>query len=220
MADETNREPIEPSEEEVAARAELNEEVQQANQQLQEEDVAVTPEYDPEAEIRREPEAETPVEEGVNAAFTAASKAEDNAAVEGFDSAVKGVMQAAESGAEYAADTGLVGEHHHGDTFAVPLLGMQMTLPGGIYTFVFGMLAVLTVLEVLMAELLPSGWLTIALLLIAAVAKALLVVTFYMHLASDNRIFRVVLLLPLVVVLLSILYLLGVPVGAGLGYGA
>lgn len=205
MADETNRE---PSQEEVAARAELNEAVQQANQQLQEEDVAVTPEYDPEAEAS----------DANNAVLSAAADVEDHAAVEGFDSAVKGVMRATESGADIAAATGLVGDHHHGDTFTVPLLGMQMTLPGGIYTFVFGMLAILTVLEVLMAELLPDGALTIALLLIAAIAKALLVVTFYMHLASDNRIFRVVLLLPLVVVLLSVLYLLGVPVGAGLGY--
>lgn len=111
----------------------------------------------------------------------------------------------------------LVGEHHHSDTFRVPILG-EMTMPGGIYTFVFGLLAVLTVLEVLSAELLPDGALTIAILLGAALAKALLVVTFYMHLASDNRIYRVVLLVPLLVVIASVLYLIGVPVGAGLGY--
>ncbi len=217
MADEKNRDAMEPSEEEVAARAEFNKEVQQANQQLQEENVAVTPEYEPEAEIGREPEAQTPVEAGINTAFEAAAEAEDSAAAEGFDTAVRGVMDVFSEGAEHTGEA-LLGEHHHSDTFTIPLLGSQMTLPGGIYTFVFGVLALLTVLEVMVAELLPDGALAIALLIIAAIAKALLVVTFYMHLANDNRIFRVVLLLPLVVVLLSVLYLLGVPVGAGLGY--
>jgi caa(3)-type oxidase subunit IV len=216
MAEEKNQDAQTPNESEGTERAEFNEEVQQANEMLQEENVAVTPEYEPEAEIDRAPEAETAVEEQVNEAFEAAAKAEDAPAVEAFDDAVEGVMDTLEENAN--GDVALIGEHHHSDTFTIPLLGAQMTLPGGIYTFVFGVLAILTVIEVAAAELMPDGALTIIILLAAAIAKALLVVTFYMHLANDNRIFRVVLLLPLIVVLLSVLFLLFVPVGGGLGY--
>jgi len=216
MAEEKNQDAQTPNESEGTERAEFNEEVQQANEMLQEENVAVTPEYDPEAEIGRQPEAETVVEEQVNKAFDAAARAEDAPAVEAFDDTVEGVM---DSMAENVDGSGaLMAEHHHTDTFTVPLLNREMTLPGGIYTFVFIVLAILTVIEVAAAELMPDNALTITILLGAAIAKALLVMIFYMHLANDNRIFRVVLLLPLIVVLLSILYLLGVPVGAGLGY--
>jgi len=216
MAEEKNQDAQTPNEENKEERASLNEEVQAANEALQDENVAVTPDYKPEAEVERLPEAETEVEEQVNEAFAAAADAEDEEPVRAFDEAVEGVMSTLSENAD--GDVALIAEHHHSDTFTIPFVGTEMTLPGGIYTFVFGLLALLTVAEVMMAELLPDGGLTITLLLVAAIAKALLVVTFYMHLANDNRIFRVVLLLPLVVVLLSILFLMFVPVGSGLGY--
>lgn len=115
----------------------------------------------------------------------------------------------------------------HSDTVTLPVLG-TVTLPGGMYTAVFGFLGVLTLLEVLIAELLkmdPSNDLynivtsvRIGLLIGIGVFKALLVAWFYMHLKSDNRIFLAILLLPTFITLLSLLYLIGVPTQGGLGY--
>jgi len=111
----------------------------------------------------------------------------------------------------------------HSDTVTLPLLG-TVTVYGGIYTVVFGVLGVLTLLEVLIAELFKTqyeglgGTLRIVALLGIAVIKSLLVIWFYMHLGKDNRILRLVLGVPLLMATLSILYLLGVPSGAGGGY--
>jgi caa(3)-type oxidase subunit IV len=113
--------------------------------------------------------------------------------------------------------------HPHSDTVHVPLIG-DVTAPGGIYTVVFGALAGLTILEVLIAEL-GKGFeegiaytvRTLALFSISLL-KALLVVWFYMHLKQDNPIFRYVLIVPIIVVTISVLYLLGVPIAAGMGY--
>ncbi|MEL7433903.1 MAG: cytochrome C oxidase subunit IV family protein [Chloroflexota bacterium] len=80
------------------------------------------------------------------------------------------------------------------------------------------MLGVITLVEVLMTELLPENAFTIFLLVVLSLAKAYLVIMYYMHLNNDNPLYRVVILLPLLVVLVSVLYLLGVPIGAGLGY--
>ncbi|MBZ0306623.1 MAG: cytochrome C oxidase subunit IV family protein [Anaerolineae bacterium] len=98
-------------------------------------------------------------------------------------------------------------DHHDSDT--VTLLGRQFTIYGGIYTVVFIGLAILTVIEVAMGSI-KAGW-TIPLLLGMALAKAALVVLYYMHLRTDSRIFALVLLLPLGMALLSVLYLLAVP---------
>lgn len=109
------------------------------------------------------------------------------------------------------------------DTVNVPFVG-EITVPGGIYTVVFGYLCILTALEVIIAEFIkvPAGTFLEALKIIGlvgtGVGKAILVVLFYMHLRWDNRILWVVLILPTVVVLISVLYLLSVPAGAGLGY--
>ncbi|NWF71178.1 MAG: cytochrome C oxidase subunit IV family protein [Chloroflexi bacterium] len=100
-------------------------------------------------------------------------------------------------------------EHAPNDTVHLPG-GRSITLPGGIYTFVFVILALLTVFEIIVAEL-PDGFFTLPLLLLASLLKAVLVVTFYMHLNTDNRIFRLVLLIPVGVMLLSAMWLLAVP---------
>lgn len=112
-----------------------------------------------------------------------------------------------ESGTENSALT----EHHHNDTFTY--MGMTMTMVGGIYTFIFGILAALTFFEVLWAEIVPDGLglIKVGVLVLASLAKAYLVVSFYMHLRTDNPLFRVVLLMPTIIVLLSVLYLIGVP---------
>ena len=120
--------------------------------------------------------------------------------------------------------------HHDGDHHSntVHLLGREITVEGGIYTVVFAGLAVLTVIEVMSAEFLkgaihdtPSAAVTLqaikaVLLLVIAIIKSSLVIWFYMHLKSENRLIAVVLLLPLLIAGLSIMYLLAIPPS---GYG-
>lgn len=113
---------------------------------------------------------------------------------------------------------GLAGEHHHSDSFVVPFIGMQMSLPGGIYTFVFIVLGILTALEVMAAESMESGAMTIVILLGAAIIKALLVMGYYMHLNRDTILYRVVLAFPFVIALVSVLFLVALPQAGGLGY--
>lgn len=108
------------------------------------------------------------------------------------------------------------GHADHSDTVELPVIG-AITVPGGIYTVVFGILGILTLLEVLIAETIGkmegdvAETLKIVLLLGIAIAKSALVVLYYMHLKDDSRIFLVTLLLPLLITLLSIFYLLVVP---------
>ena len=110
---------------------------------------------------------------------------------------------------------------HHSNTVA--LLGREITVEGGIYTVVFGGLAILTVIEVVSAEFLkgaihdaPSAAATLTtikaiLLLAIAVVKSTLVIWFYMHLKNEKRILAVVLMLPLLIAALSVMFVLAVP---------
>lgn len=120
-------------------------------------------------------------------------------------------------------------DHAHSNT--VNIFGrFEITVEGGIYTVVFGGLAILTILEVLIAEILngaieatpvTEGTVGFALqvlpalkaflLLGLAVVKSTLVVLYYMHLKDDNRLLAVVLLLPLLIAALSILFVLAIP---------
>lgn len=109
-------------------------------------------------------------------------------------------------------------DHAPSDTVSLPIVG-EVTVYGGIYTVVFGALAILTVLEVILAAIFEdAGAIKIVALLGIAVLKSLLVIMFYMHLKDDNPIFSIILAVPLLITLLSVLYLLAVPVAAGLGY--
>ncbi|MCY3916100.1 MAG: cytochrome C oxidase subunit IV family protein [Chloroflexi bacterium] len=117
------------------------------------------------------------------------------------------------------------GEHHSN---TVRLLGREITVEGGVYTVVFGALAVLTVIEVLSAEFLkgaihdaPEAAATLQaikaiLLLGIAIIKSSLVIWFYMHLKSEKPLIAIVILLPLLIAGLSIMFLLAIPPG---GYG-
>lgn len=117
------------------------------------------------------------------------------------------------------------GERHSN---TVHLLGREITVEGGIYTVVFGGLAVLTVIEVLSAEFLNSAIHDIPdaaaalqaikaiLLLGIAIIKSTLVILYYMHLKTESRLIAIVILLPLLIATLSIMFLLAIPPD---GYG-
>ena len=90
------------------------------------------------------------------------------------------------------------------------ILGTTINAP--VYTVIFGALGVLTLFELLIAELLPRNFLTTGLLVIASVTKAVLVVLFYMHLKDDNPLYALALIVPLGIGLIASLFLLAVPV--------
>ncbi len=190
------------------------------------EEVKPTPEYTP-GEADRIPHSDNPVEEAVNEAFAASEEATQTPVVKAFDKAVTALQNAADS-LEPEKDLGVTdfrrpmveGAHaaaaHHDDLHAsflsdtTTIMGRTITVPGGIYTVVFGFLAAATVLEVLIGAL-PSGFLLIPLLLAIAVIKAALVVAYYMHLRVDPRIFVYILLVPMALALVATLYLIAVP---------
>jgi caa(3)-type oxidase subunit IV len=91
------------------------------------------------------------------------------------------------------------------------IFGRKTNLP--IYTVVYIALAVLTVVEVALAEIVPRGGLTIPLMLIISAFKAGLVVWFYMHLNTDRPVYRIILGLPLAMMVLATIFLLIVPKG-------
>ncbi len=88
---------------------------------------------------------------------------------------------------------------------------MGRTFPVPIYTFVFFVLAAITLIEVVLSEL-PHGFLTAPLLLGLSACKAILVVMFYMHLRDDSRLFAFALILPLILVVVALIFLLSVPI--------
>jgi cytochrome c oxidase subunit 4 len=92
----------------------------------------------------------------------------------------------------------------------------RIELPVPLYTAVFGLLAILTIIEVIIAEL-PSGWLGTALLIILSTFKACLVVWFYMHLRSDNKLYALALIIPFFLGLVATFFLIAVPM-TGYGY--
>ncbi|HEX2618874.1 MAG TPA: cytochrome C oxidase subunit IV family protein [Phototrophicaceae bacterium] len=97
---------------------------------------------------------------------------------------------------------------HHDDSTTV-LLGRVLPYP--IYTVVFMILGGLTVVEIIIAQIIQVEWLKLPLLLGLALTKAILVILYYMHLRHDSRFFAAALILPVLVALLSMLYLLGIP---------
>ena len=86
------------------------------------------------------------------------------------------------------------------------------TINQPVYTVVFGVLGALTVFELIVAELFERNWLTTSLLVIASVIKAVLVVLFYMHLKDDNPLYALALIIPLFIGLISVFFLLAVPI--------
>jgi caa(3)-type oxidase subunit IV len=140
-------------------------------------------------------------------ALEATEKAVDSPAVETFGQGVD-ALQAGVRKAGDTADDEAWRDPHHGDTTV--FMGREYNVP--LYTSVFFALGVLTFTEVMLAELIASDA-KIPLLLGIMVAKALLVVMFYMHLKDDNRVFAVTLAVPVAFATLATLFLLAIPTG-------
>ena len=103
--------------------------------------------------------------------------------------------------------------HPVSDTTVIrlPILKREYTVNQPVYTVVFGTLAVITIIEVALAELAPDGWLLTLVLAALSVSKAVMVMWFYMHLKDDSRIFAFAIGLPIVVALVATLFLAAVP---------
>lgn len=119
----------------------------------------------------------------------------------------------------HTSDAAPVEAHHdaHAEALAETTTMFGRTFPYPLYTVIFGILGVLTVSEILIAEIF-SSWVKTLVLLAFAFAKAALVVMYYMHLKTDSKIFTYVLLLPVAIVTISLLFLLIVPYGAAYSY--
>ena len=112
---------------------------------------------------------------------------------------------------KHNTETHVEGTHeqdHYDEKFS--FVGRTFNVP--VYTGVFILLGVLTLIEVGLSRF-PSNGLITFIMLALAVFKAGLVVWFYMHLNRDNRIFLATLLIPVVLVILAILFLSIMPVG-------
>jgi caa(3)-type oxidase subunit IV len=109
-------------------------------------------------------------------------------------------------------------DHHaHSDEVVLPFLNQRFTIYGGMYTFIFGVLGVLTLIEAALTFL-PENVFIIIVLVLLSLTKAYLVTMFYMHLNTDNKLFRWALIMPLAIVILSVAYLIFIPRLGGLGY--
>lgn len=83
-------------------------------------------------------------------------------------------------------------------------------IPGGLYTIVFGVLAVVTLIEVLLAESPLPRQLAYPLLAALSIGKAVLVVMYYMHLREDSRIFIWAFGVPLAMAAMIILFVMAI----------
>lgn len=115
----------------------------------------------------------------------------------------------------HTSESQAVEVHGHDENFSI--IGRTFDFP--VYTGVFLLLSILTIIEVSLSRV-ERGGLTIWLDLIGiimvtiAIAKAGLVVWFYMHLNKDTRIFLACLLIPVILVTVSALFLVFVPQGS------
>jgi cytochrome c oxidase subunit 4 len=114
----------------------------------------------------------------------------------------------AHSAEAHHGDAHTSASHAHPDTTVI----LGRTLPVPIYTVVFGVLAIITLIEVIIAEL-PEGVIGNLLLLVLSGIKAWLVVWYYMHLREDNPLYALILIIPVILVGISVLYLVSVPIG-------
>jgi len=88
------------------------------------------------------------------------------------------------------------------------VLGRVFPFP--VYTVVYIVLALITLVEVLITGF-PHGWLLTVTLLGLSIAKMVLVVLFYMHLREDSKLFAAALILPLFIIIVATLFLIAAP---------
>lgn len=146
-------------------------------------------------------------EQGVVGIVEATEAASDSAPAQAFDRAVTSIQEGIEAVMDAPAHDHA--DHHHGDVTV--FRGKTYDIP--IYTSVFLGLGMLTIIEVLIAEIITTDVLSIPLLLGIAVVKAGLVVYYYMHLNTDSRVFALTLIIPVLIGLLSALFLFAIPSG-------
>ncbi|MEO0560902.1 MAG: cytochrome C oxidase subunit IV family protein [Chloroflexota bacterium] len=94
----------------------------------------------------------------------------------------------------------------HSDT--VHIAGREITMPGGLYTLVFVVLAVVTIIEVALAESPLPNPIAYPILAALSIGKAVLVVLYYMHLMQDSRIFAWAFGIPLVMASVIVMFVM------------
>jgi len=180
------------------------------------EDLAQTPPAPDEYPEDQDEEIEEMVEEGdvpeaegkiTAEALESSEEATDTPVVEAFDEGISAIQESIEALDEEIPDTPEEALAHHGHDDTTVLFGQELPFP--IYTVIFFGLGILTLIEVVMAEIISSD-VKIPLLIGIAVAKAFLVVYYYMHLNTDSRIFAITLALPVMIAVLSALFLFAV----------
>ena len=113
--------------------------------------------------------------------------------------------------AEITHDTATPVVDTHEDDEQFSFVGRTFPVP--VYTGVYVLLGVITLIEVAISQLFERSPILIAIMLLLATTKAGLVVWFYMHLNKDSRIFLACLLIPMVLVIVAVLFLSIIPVG-------
>jgi cytochrome c oxidase subunit IV len=111
---------------------------------------------------------------------------------------------------EHNPDTGMqvVDPHDdHDEQFSF----VGRTFPVPVYTGVFILLGITTLVEVAISQVFERSAILIIIMLVLSIFKAGLVVWFYMHLNKDNRVFLACLLIPVVLVIVAVLFLSLVP---------
>ncbi len=87
-----------------------------------------------------------------------------------------------------------------------------LPIPVAAYTAIYAILAVTSLIEITLAELIPfDSWIRIPVLGGLSAVKAILVMAYYMHLKEDNKIFAAAIVLPIIVGLIATLFLIAVP---------
>jgi len=148
----------------------------------------------------------TTFDKGVAAVVKETEALSETAPVKAFGRAITSIQR----GIESFSDAPPEGHDPH-DTDTTVFRGKVYDIP--LYTSVFLVLGVLTIIEVLVAEIFTADAITIPVNLGLAVTKAFLVVYYYMHLNTDSRVFRWTLLVPIGVGLLSAMFLFAIPTG-------
>ena len=152
-----------------------------------------------------EDDSATAFDKGVAAMVKETEALSETAPVKAFGRAISSLQR----GIESLSDTPEGHDPHNTDVTV--FRGKTYQIP--LYTSVFLVLGVLTIIEVLVAEIFTADAITVPVNLGLAATKAFLVVYYYMHLNTDSRVFRWTLLVPVGVGLLSALFLLAIPTG-------